>query len=136
ETYSSKVLRNAPRWRRSKESTAPSGVRPANGLSTTEREMPAAAASRAMADRKALKSPPHVAALAGAARSRVQNRMATDRNCIGSSTFVPAIIAHGIGGERGERQVFRPRLCENAFRTTKTHSRHTPGILCAPRQSR
>src|SRR5262249_43863785 len=108
EAYSSKLLRNVPRWRRSKASTAPSGVRPANALSTTEREMPAAAASRAMVDRKALKSPPHVAALAGAARNRVQNRMASDRNCIGSSTFVPAIIAPGIGGESGERQVLRP----------------------------
>src|SRR6266849_1795856 len=80
EAYSSKLLRNVPRWRRSKASTAPSGVRPANALSTTERETPAAAASRATADRKVLKSPPHVAAPADAARSRVQNRMPRDRN--------------------------------------------------------
>src|SRR5215470_9340109 len=107
EAYSSKLLRNVLRWRRSKASTAPSGVRPANALSTTEREVPAAAASRAMADRKVLKSPPHVAALAGAARSRVQSRMPSDRNSIRFLSVRPAIIAHGIGGESGERQVLR-----------------------------
>src|SRR5258708_36412933 len=78
--YSSKLLRNVPRWRLSKASTAPSRVRPANALSSTDRETPAAAASRDRADRKALKSPPHVAAPACAAKSRVQNRMPSDRN--------------------------------------------------------
>src|SRR5262249_30613849 len=48
EAYSSKLLRHVPRWRRSKASTASAGVRPANALSTTEREMPAAAASNTL----------------------------------------------------------------------------------------
>jgi len=39
-----------------------------------------AAASRDTAERKALKSPPHCAAPAGAAKNRVQNRIAVDRN--------------------------------------------------------
>src|SRR5215211_866160 len=73
--YSSKLLRNVPRWRRSKASTAGSSVTPANALSITEREMPAAAASRPMAARNALKSPPQ-----GAAKNNVQNRSANDRN--------------------------------------------------------
>jgi hypothetical protein len=55
-------------------------VRPANGASITVREIPAAAASRDVPTRKALKSPPHVAAPAGAAKKRVQNRIAVDRN--------------------------------------------------------
>jgi hypothetical protein len=36
-----------------------------------------------MADRKVLKSPPHIAALAGGARNSVQNRMRSDRNSMG-----------------------------------------------------
>jgi hypothetical protein len=55
-------------------------VRPANALSITVREIPAAAASRDIAERKPLKSPPHVAAPAGAAKKSVQNRIAVDRN--------------------------------------------------------
>jgi hypothetical protein len=39
-----------------------------------------AAASRDIVERKAPKSPPHVAASAGAAKKRVQNRIAVDRN--------------------------------------------------------
>jgi hypothetical protein len=49
-------------------------------LFSTVCEMPAAAASRRISDRKVLKSPPHVAALTGAATNRVQNKMASDRN--------------------------------------------------------
>jgi hypothetical protein len=52
----------------------------AKALSITVRKMPAAAASRDIPERKALKSPPHVAAPAGAAKERVQNGMAIDRN--------------------------------------------------------
>src|SRR5262249_42754111 len=74
--YSSKLLRNVPRWRRSKVSTAPSRVTPANAVSITLRDTPAAAASRAMADRNALKSPPHCAAPAGEAINRPPNRKA------------------------------------------------------------
>src|SRR5262249_22958295 len=77
--YSSKLLRKVPRWRRSKASTAPSTVRPAKALSTTDREMPAAVASRPMADRKVLKSPPHFAATAGDAMDSAQTRVAIDR---------------------------------------------------------
>jgi hypothetical protein len=97
--YSSKLLRNVPRWRRSKASTAPSCVRPANALSTTVREIPAAAASRDMAERKALKSPPHVAALAGGAKKRAQNRIKIDR----TSSALP-------GSARNAEQVKNVRL--------------------------
>jgi hypothetical protein len=93
EAYSSKLLRNVPRWRRSKASTALSRVRPANALSSTDRETPAAAASRAMAERKALKSPPHVAARACAAKSRVQNRMPIDLNSMPFLNVRPGDIA-------------------------------------------
>src|SRR5712672_1783112 len=78
--YSSKLLRKVPRWRRSKASTAGSSVRPAKAPSITARETPAAPASRPMADRNALKSPPHGAAAAGVAKSETQNRIASERN--------------------------------------------------------
>src|SRR6516165_5785924 len=68
--YSSKLLAwNMPRWRRSKARTAGSGVKPAKAWSMTARETPWPCASRAIAARKALKSPPHGAASAGAVRS-------------------------------------------------------------------
>ena len=47
-TYSSKVLRNVPRWRRSNASTAWSWLTPMNALEMTLCETPAAAASRDM----------------------------------------------------------------------------------------
>src|SRR5262245_66626322 len=77
--YSSKLLRKVPRWRRSKASTAPSTVTPAKALSTTDRETPAAVASRAIADRKVLKSPPHFAAMAGETTDNAQTKVAIDR---------------------------------------------------------
>src|SRR5262249_10793260 len=53
----------------SKARTAGSGVRPAKAWSMTARETPRPCASRAIAARNALKSPPHGAASAGAASS-------------------------------------------------------------------
>src|SRR6266436_5259887 len=108
--YSSKLLRNVPRWRLSKASTAPSSVRPANALSSTDRETPAAAASRDMADRKALKSPPHGAALAGVATSRVQNRMPSNRNSMPFPNVGPGDHRRGIAVQTGERQGLMARL--------------------------
>jgi hypothetical protein len=70
-------------------------VRPANALSITVREIRAAVASRDMAERKALKSPPHVAAPAGATKRRVQNRMAVDRNGVLLLDVRSGIIARG-----------------------------------------
>jgi hypothetical protein len=44
-----------------------------------------------MAERKALKSPPHVAASAGTAKKRAQNRIAVDRN--GHLLDVPMVVS-------------------------------------------
>jgi hypothetical protein len=64
-------------------------------LSITVREMPAAAASRDMAERNELKSPPHVAASADAAKKRVQNRIAVDRNGVLPSPRRQWASSHG-----------------------------------------
>src|SRR5262245_49961696 len=74
--YSSKLLRKVLRWRRSKVSTAWSIVTPAKAWSTTERETPAACASRAMADRKVWKSPPHWAAWADGTKGKARKTKA------------------------------------------------------------
>jgi hypothetical protein len=92
---------------RSKASTAPSCVRPAKALSVTAREIPAAAASRDIAERKPLKSPPHVVAAAGAAKTREQNRIAVDRNGVHLLDVVPGewLLSHV---ERRRGSLFLP----------------------------
>src|SRR4029078_13356771 len=68
--YSSKLFEwHMRRGRRSKASTFGSRLTPAKAWSMTARETPAACASRAMPAMKTLKSPPHLAAEAGAANS-------------------------------------------------------------------
>jgi hypothetical protein len=78
EEYCSKLWRKVACWRRSKDSTAWSCATPAKALWITALETPAACASRPMAERKALKSPPHCAACAGAERSSKETKPARD----------------------------------------------------------
>src|SRR3954470_15667532 len=87
-------------------------MRPAKAPSITARETPAAPASRPMADRNALKSPPHGAAAAGVAKSETQNRIASERNRM---PFLPV-------GE-AERHIMAARNKETASR---------PGRRCRP----
>jgi len=58
-------------------------------------ESPAACASRAMAERKTLKSPPHCAARAGAAKRRIRSNVASGRFIVG-----PASPSRSFPGKR------------------------------------
>jgi hypothetical protein len=64
-----------------------------------------------MAERKAPKSPPHVAAPTGAAKKRVQNRIAADRNSM-LFLIVPRywIMARGNGRGKAPRRRKRYRF--------------------------
>jgi len=68
-------------------------VTPANALSSTDPETPAAAASRAMADRKALKSPPHVRGSGVRGEKQGAKQDASDRNSMPFLNVRPGYIA-------------------------------------------
>jgi hypothetical protein len=70
-----------------------------------------------MAERKALKSPPHVAAHAGEAKKSVQNRIAVDRNGVHLLDVRSGIIAR----EKRKGRIFRQR--EGAIATLRLASR-------------
>src|ERR1043166_2188164 len=131
--YSSKLLRKVPRWRRSKVRTAGSSVTPANALSITLRETPAAAASRAMPERKVLKSPPHGAAPAGATHSRLYKGSARNRNRI-LPPFSPEARARDVThqglGEAAVDHDFLPGDVAGAFAREDHH--HVGDVGGAP----
>src|SRR4029077_3272982 len=72
-------------------------VTPAKAWSMTLRETPAAVASRPMADRKVLKSPPHCAAWAGTA-SRTPKRIRANSLVRDGPVFPPGDLSPVIAG--------------------------------------
>src|SRR5262249_26015944 len=103
--YSSKLLRNVPRWRRSKASTAGSGERPANALSITLRETPAAAAARDMPAGEVAESPPHCVALAALANDSAHARIVKSRNIL---PLECSFLDHRTGARQGQTILLAP----------------------------